>query len=204
MAFEPTTTLTYSLISAWEWALNENSGDEGYNDFLKTLNRERKEEYTEAQERGIVFEDAVNAMCNGYSVDTLRGEELECAIKIAEIVNGGIPQFSAKGYLTVDGHEFLLYGRLDYLKAGIIHDIKRTGKYEVGKYFPSFQHKLYLYLVPNARAFEYNVSDGKNVYKEVYSRDEVEPITPTIREFVRWLKSNNLWEVYLEKWQAKQ
>lgn len=201
---EPKTLLTYSLISAWQWALNEYSGDAGWLDFMRTLNREPKDEYTEAQERGIVFEDAINAMCAGYATDTLRGDELECAIKIASMVNGGISQYAASRDITVDGHEFVIYGKLDYLKGGVIHDIKRTGKYEVGKYFDSFQKNTYLYLVPTASEFRYDVCDGKNVYVETYRREEVGPIEPTIREFMNWLKRNNLWGTYLEKWESKR
>lgn len=198
------TLITYSLVSAWQWALNEHSGDTGYDDFLKTLNRIPKQDYSEAQMKGIAFEDAINHMTLGYPSESLYGEEYECARQLAEELKGGIQQYSASRDITVDGHEFVLYGKIDYLKAGVVHDIKRTGKYEVGKYFGSFQTQMYLKLVPSAYAFEYDVCDGKNIYKERYSREDILPIEPTIREFMNWLKKNDLWETYLTKWESKR
>lgn len=198
------TLLTYSLISAWLWALNEHSGEQGYEDFLHTLNRIPKYDYTDAQMKGIEFEDAINHMVLGVPSTVLYGDEYRCAMEIAEIVKGGSSQYSASKEVDVDGHTFLLYGKIDYLKAGVVHDIKRTGKYEVGKYFGSFQTQIYLELVPNARYFEYDISDGKNVYKERYSREDTAPIEPTIRGFMNWLKQNDLWETYLTKWESKE
>ena len=89
------TLLTYSLISAWEWALNERSGDKGFEDFLNTLNRVERTDYTEAQLKGIAFEDAVWRMANGYPEEQLYGAEYDCAVQIAETVSGGIYQYSA-------------------------------------------------------------------------------------------------------------
>ena len=200
---EPKTLLTYSLVSAWQWALNEYSGDTGFEDFMNTLNRVEKTSYTESQLKGIAFEDAVWRMANGIPEDGIYGAEYECAKQLAEVVKGGMYQYSANTEVDVDGHTFILYGKIDFLKAGVIHDIKRTSKYEVGKYYGSFQTNIYFKLVPNAYAFEYDVCDGKNVFKEIYSREETPPVEPTIRDFMNWLKANGLWETYLEKWKSK-
>ena len=75
---EPKTLLTYSLISAWQWALNERSGESGYSDFLRTLNREPKTDYTESQIKGIEFENAVYNIVSGMPVDNVYGDEYDC------------------------------------------------------------------------------------------------------------------------------
>ena len=87
----------------------------------------------------------------------------------------GRAQFQVAAYRDkrIDGVPFLLYGRLDALKAGTIYDTKFVRRYEAGKYVSSPQHPMYFDCVPEASRFVYVVSDGKFVYQEEYRRGEV-------------------------------
>lgn len=116
--------------------------------------------------------------------------------KIAEIVTGGVQQVELKKKVTIDGTEFLLVGYADYIKEGVIYDIKTTKSYDVGKYFDSLQHAVYMYICQDAYKFEYLISDGKDVYREKYDRKCVERVEREIREFVRFLKNADLWELF--------
>lgn len=122
---------------------------------------------------------------------------------MAVIVSGGCLQYKAKREIEVSGITFLLYGRLDALKSGVIYDIKFSGSYDKGKYVTSTQHPTYLELIPQANEFTYLVSNGSSVWKETYRRDEVSDIREIISDFVSWLKANDLWGVYKEHWEAK-
>jgi hypothetical protein len=44
------------------------------------------------------------------------------------------------------------------------------------------------------------VSDGKDVYKESYTREETASIDEVITHFVNFLRSENLLATYFEKW----
>ena len=77
---------------------------------------------------------------------------------------------------------------MDVLKAGIIYDIKRSDTYEVGKYIDSPQHPMYMACVSQAKEFVYLISDGKEVYQERYTRDDIEPITEIIKDFFAFLR----------------
>ena len=66
---------------------------------------------------------------------------------------------------------------------------------------------MYLALVPEARLFEYIISDGKYVYREKYPRDllgdGIEPIEDTINNFMSFLDRQNLLQTYTENWEVK-
>ena len=113
----------------------------------------------------------------------------------------------AQRELVVGGMTFLLYGILDVLLAGIIYDVKFRNKSLAsediyGKYLDSAQHPAYFYLVPEASEFQYIVSDGEDVYVEVYRRDETPHISEIITQFVVWLNNAGLMERYKQHWEA--
>lgn len=154
-------------------------------EFLAYLNKEPRPT-TEAQQRGIDFEEA-----------TYRGET-----PASPYVEGGAWQIA--GSKPIDaGLPFLLYGRLDCLKGGIIYDIKRVSRYYPGKYLNSAQHPAYLALFPEAREFDYLAFDGNRLHIERYPREDVKPIDGLLRDFALFLKSERLLGVYQEKWRAR-
>jgi hypothetical protein len=143
----------------------EQAEQKAYQDWLNCLNKV-KTPTTEAQQRGIDFEDAVRDLSNGLGTDLIDGDELSTAEAIASIVEGGMWQ----EVLKKETDNYLLYGRADVIKQDTIYDIKRVSSYDIGKYGKSIQHLLYMECA-GLDKFDYLISDGKSVYKETYTRD---------------------------------
>lgn len=197
--------ITPSLLNAWQyiWLCVENVKEaesdtisledkisnkqkEALETFLKTLKREPTEtnQYMQA---GIDFEE----------------ECYEGTTCVSPIIEGGAFQIVGRKNIKVDNTNFLMYGRLDVLKGGVIYDIKKVIKYAPGKYVHSYQHDFYLELFPRAKYFTYLAFDGVNLHTETYYRKEKEPIHAVISNFMNWLKENDLWQTYIEKWRTK-
>ena len=198
--------MTHSLLSSWLYAMKSSpyedltSERDAYGDFLKTLRREPTET-TQAMQNGIDFENMVTDIVNGVEVDSDE-KWYDAACKVAKIVSGGQLQYKAKKQIVISGIPILLYGRLDVLKAGEIIDIKFSSGYERGKYFDSTQHPVYLELIPEAYQFTYLITNGSDVWKETYRREETHSMIPTIEYFLAYLKDSGLWEEYAKHWEA--
>lgn len=156
-------------------------------DFINALNRV-KTEPTEAMLKGIQFE---NECYDGKTC-------------ISPIIENGCFQIVGTKRVEVDGMNFLMYGRLDVLKAGEIIDIKRVKKYFPQKYIGSFQHGFYLDLFKKAKRFRYLIcDDNEKIHEEIYYRNQYIPTVTVIRWFIKWLKENDLFEIYKEKWRSE-
>lgn len=190
--------ITQSLLSAWSWSYKMESG---YDDFLKTLRNERGPQ-TKQMLDGIRFENVLNAVLNGAEIEPTH-EWYKPICELYGTLRGAAQQVRLSKDITVDGINFVMYGVLDYLKAGVIYDTKFSKTYNVGKYRESPQHLLYLALVPNAYEFQYKVCDGQWVYTETYRPDEVEPPERIIKQFMDFLDRQNLVETYYENWKSK-
>ena len=201
--------MTHSLLSSWLYAMKGNPYEDSttekdsFAEFMTTLRREPTPT-TEAMQNGIDFEVLVTAIVNNDFDAMQRYDDkwLDAANVIADVVSGGVLQYRAKKEVVVSGITFLLYGRLDCLKAGVVYDIKFSKSYEKGKYVDSTQHPAYLELIPLANQFTYLVSNGSMVWRETYRRDETPAIEPIIADFVSWLEANELLDLYKEKWVA--
>lgn len=191
--------ITQTLLSAWLYSFKT---DDGYADFLKTLNREKKQP-TEKMLDGVRFESCINNVLDGAKID----ESHEWYGVVTELSNylwRSQKQVVLFEEIKVEDQVFLLHGVLDFLRAGVIFDTKFSTTYHLNKYLNSPQHSLYLRLVPEARRFEYLISDGKYIYKEVYPREIVPPIDNYIKNFMKFIKQHGLWEVYVEKWRVNE
>lgn len=155
-------------------------------DFLRTLNREPIEPNF-FMKQGIEFED-----------ECYKGHTC-----VSPIIKGGAYQIVGTKDVTIDGINFVMYGRLDVLKGGIIYDIKRVMKYAPQKYLKSYQHGFYLELFENAYEFKYLVYDGKDLHTETYYRDQCVSMKEVISMFIKWLRDNKLLDIYLDKWVSK-
>lgn len=200
--------MTHSLLSSWLYAMKDSpfedvtSERDAFGEFLQVLRRELTPT-TEAMQKGIDFEDLVTAIVRDDAEGMRRNPDwYDAANQIAQIVRGGSLQHRARKVMEISGMMFVIYGRLDALKAGTIYDVKFSGSYDRGKYFDSTQHPMYFELVPEANDFVYLISNGKEVYREHYRRDEAADITVTIGSFVSWLTANGLLETYKQHWQA--
>lgn len=193
--------ITKTLLDSWMWSFKR---DDGWEDFLSTLNRERKPP-TKAMLDGTRFENVLNNVLLGEQIP----EDHEWKFPIDEM---SIELWRSRQQVTVfrevevDGQAFLLHGVLDYLRAGRVWDCKYTKNYHLNKYHWSntSQTSMYLTLVPEAYVFTYIISDGRWVYRERYPRDIVPPVENYIKNFMKFLKQHGLWEVYAEKWSVSE
>ena len=210
--------MTHSLLSSWLYAMRDNPYSDAeterdpMEDFMLTLRREPTPQ-TDAIKAGIDFEHMVMNLCDG--IPTMRFEGgaepvviadcpwYDAAAKVADVVRGGSFQHRAKKEINVGGVKYLLYGRLDALKAGVIYDIKFSSHYERGKFEASTQHPVYMELLPEARTFTYLVSNGRDVWRETYRRDETRSVYPIIADFAMWLEARELTDLYRKHWLAQ-
>jgi hypothetical protein len=194
--------LTQSLLSAWLWSYKLETG---YEDFLKTLRREPIQQ-NKAMLEGIRFENCLNAVLNGAEIEPTH-EWYKPIMELYPTLYGSQQQASPSCEMVIDGVRFVLYGKLDYLKAGIIYDTKYSPRYpskgNVNNYIDSPQHPMYFALVPEAREFQYKICDGTYIYTETYRPDEVEPIERTIKHFMDFLDKQDLIKTYYEFWKSK-
>lgn len=190
--------ITQSLISSWQYGMIL---ENGYEDFLTTLQREKKQP-TKLMLEGRRFESVINAVCNGAEI-TEDHEWYKPVTEIVEIVKDAQQQVRLYRDIQVGGVSFLVNGVIDYLLAGQIFDAKYSLSYRVGKYLTSPQTSFYFYLIPEARTFTYLVSEGKYLYTETYRPDDVEPVERTIKQFMAFLDRMNLTETYKNNWRSK-
>ena len=185
--------ITPSLLNSWKYVISLENEYGNLEDFKKVLSREPFES-NEAIELGFKFEDFM--------------------IKNYEPTKNGCYQVKLSKNITTNTGEYVLECRLDCLKAGTIFDYKYTGSYDVGKFYGSYQTLIYFELCEEANEFEYlicnNYKEGKmlqelNLYKESYSRDSVKDIDikQDIDNFMSWIKTNELYDLYCEKWESK-
>ena len=188
--------LTQSLLSSWQYVMKNGRMEE----FRSVLRRKARPQ-TKAMLDGIRFESLVQSVCEGQELD--RGHEWYKPVRqIAGIVRGGQYQLKASREVTVNGVCFVCFGVLDFLKAGVIYDTKFSKTYKVGKYLDSPQHPMYFYLCPEVREFQYLVSDGTWLYREVYRPDEVQPIDKTIGTFMDWLDRTDNVRLFCDNWRS--
>lgn len=200
--------ITHSLLSSWLYAIKDDPREDAtterdkYAEFMNALNR-LPSPPNKAMQDGIDFENLVTQISDSPSLFERYAEKprwYDAAREIAGIVRGGQFQFKARKPVNVGGMEFVLFGKLDVLKAGSIYDIKFSKSYDRGKYYGSTQHPMYLELVPEALDFTYLVSNGTDIWSETYTREETRSIFPIIADFTDWLRYQSLFPVYAEKW----
>lgn len=157
-------------------------------EFISLLNREPTPD-NEYMKRGREYEEKV---CNGLDDE------------FSPIVEKGAFQVTLTKKVIINNTPILLYGVLDVLKAGRIMDIKRVVKYSSGKYKNSHQHSMYLYLAPESYDFTYLICDDKgNHYYENYERQNCEDILVVVSQFIDYLKSNDLYDTFIQNWASK-
>lgn len=189
--------VTQSLLSSWLYVFKK---DDGYDSFLKTLNRE-KIQPTQAMLDGTRYENCLNNILKGEPLP-MDHEWHDPLLEMSVELQGAQQQVVLFKDTVVDGQPILLHGVLDYLRESHIWDCKFSKTYHLNKYLGSPQTAMYLALVPEAFDFTYIISDGKYVYREKYPREIVPPIEPTIKQFIEFLKKHDLYHIFEEKWRV--
>jgi len=131
-------------------------------------------------------------------------EYSRCVDELASFLKGGVWQIALSKTETINGIEFVKYGRVDVIKYGII-DVKFSQTFESGKYLGKAQTKMYLDLAPKAPWMQYTVCDGKVIYYgDKFLREDVAPINQDIGNFWNWLQNDKeLLFLYLNNWESK-
>lgn len=193
--------ITPTLLNSWLRYLNASEEDSkaAKQHFLSNLYKIPTKP-TNVMYRGINFEKIVRQVSEGKAQS-----DNPVVNNIADIVKNGLWQVTVSKTITINDFEILLYGKCDVIKENTIYDIKTTGKYIAGRYSDSIQHDIYLFCTGLPR-FEYLVSDGLRLYIEEYNLNEFTEsiIQERIKGFLNWLDSNELLNVYLEKWKTKK
>lgn len=201
--------ITQSLISSWMYIFNCADGyeEDALASFLDTLKR-IPSETTEAMQNGIDFERNVYKVASGQAPEPEFEAWIPGIEKVAARITRAAVQVRLSRSLKIGDDEFLIYGILDALKAGVISDVKfknkKFGSLELaGDYLDSPQHPFYFYICPEAYEFNYLVSDGEDLYVETYHPNECRTAEEIIREFLSWLSANGYTNIYKEHWSAK-
>ena len=195
----PKVRVTKSLLDGWLWSYKR---DSGWEDFIKTLNREPLQP-TKAMLDGTRYENVLNNVLDGVPIAPDH-EWYKPITEMTQELSGAQQQVNlfADTGIEYGGYKILLHGVLDYLVRGHIYDCKFSKTYHLNKYFweDTTQTALYLALVPEAMDFTYIISDGKYVYRERYPREIVPPIENTVIQFCKFLERQNLINTFFEKW----
>ena len=201
---QPYYRVTATLLNSWanifnceDYVHDKEDDDVSYEDKVTQAMEKAKQEFVdmlnripipdnEHMKRGREFEDKV---CKGLDEE------------FSPIVENGAFQVLATKKVIVSGEPILLYGVLDVLKAGRIMDIKSVVRYKCPKYKKSHQHSMYLELFPTTYDFTYLIRAENGIsYYENYIRENTENIYDVIRDFISYLKANNLFEIFTQKW----
>lgn len=196
----PKVRVTKSLLDSWLYSFRK---EDGYEDFLRTLNRE-KTPPTQAMLDGTAYENMLNNILNGEPLYQ-DNEYYNVLCEMACELQGSAQQVVLFKDTEVDGVPTLLHGVLDYLIASHIYDCKFSKTYHLNKYLWEYtaQTGMYLALVPEAVDFTYIITDGKYVYRERYPREIVPPVEDTIKQFYKFLRQHDLWDTFFEKWRVR-
>jgi len=196
--------LTASLLNSWLRATDPEAVGNEYEDFLAVLGREQRPTSAAAQQ-GIDFENAVSivAATGELSKGDCADRDFNAVYAFGQRCRDAAYQVRAEKEMEIGGLPIVLVGVADFLKAGIITDIKRVLRYEYGKYQGSAQHPMYFELFPEAVRFDYLIYDGAYCYIEQYRRGEYRPIQETAGAFLRYLKDAELLDEYMTKWEEK-
>lgn len=199
--------ITQSLLSSWNYIFDcyEGGEEDARASFIKSLHKEPIAPTPEMQ-NGINFETE----CYRAAVSNVppRYEWRKGVNAVASRLRGAQIQVRVSREIAVDGSVYVIHGVLDALKAGVIYDVKYKNKSFgsldlAGAYRESPQHPFYFYLVPEAYEFIYLVSDGEELYTEIYHPNECCSAAELIRNFIRWLSSEGLLDDYHKYWRAK-
>lgn len=197
--------ITPSLLNAWAFIeqsveyVRESENDViSYEDKCDDARKKAFDDFLLVLKREPVPTNQYMQLGNEFEADTYAGKTC-----FSEIVEGGAFQIVGKKYETINGINFLLYGRLDCLKGGVIYDIKRVQRWKLAKYKKSHQHPFYMHLFSDCSEFQYLIFDGEKGHIEKYDRAECSDIKLVIGDFIEWLENNNLLDIYLQNWRTK-
>lgn len=189
-----------------------------YQEMINKINRVPFE--SDAADKGTAFNEIVDCLIENRKSDFVSIERiidrnsnvtgLKAVIKkkvfdfdirlcreFANYYKGALTQQRVEAILPTQYGDALLYGFIDELMPTSVHDIKTTSKYSAYKFRNHWQHFVYPYcLLKNGNdihTFEYNVTDFKKTYTEVYTFKEdrdIPILTSHVENFIEFLLDN--------------
>lgn len=156
-------------------------------DLLDYLNRVPKEISPEMQD-GIDFENLVCRIADGTQTEEdCQNSKFESASRVAQKVKGAFRQVHLT--MSLDGH--ILHGYADFIKEDTIIDTKFSKSYDIGKYWKSIQHLIYLH-ASEVENFDYLISNGRTEFLESYTKTDntLNLLRGRVLQMVAWLESN--------------
>jgi hypothetical protein len=192
--------ISASLLNSWIYYKNDPC-TKNFDSFVESLRGEFKGNVW--TERGNIYESEVFQGKHG---------------KVSKLVESLPKQVWCNRYIDVDGLRIKISGKMDVVDHNkkVIYDIKRTTKFSKDKYDDSMQHVLYFFLNPiEYREFYYIVAydneDSENgidvgIIRKTRpdEKDLEKTVINTIKEFFKFLKERDLWEIYKEKQQTRK
>lgn len=143
--------------------------DGKHDDGLHILEVDDKKNIVSISEREILVDE------QGNQTELIKGARsfsLSVAREFAEYYEGALKQYFTKGVLDTCYGDVELYGFIDYLLPFSIHDLKTTKSYSAGSYKNHWQHIVYPFTLNqngiHVAQFEYNVTNYKETFSEVY------------------------------------
>lgn len=201
MSHKPVLSIYPTLLDSFHWVKKMNYREDKVQELLDKINRIKPSEFPEAALKGIQFEDCVNKLLNGETLQELDDDyvtknfsfnkqlvnkvaaKLKNAKKQQEYIQANVP--TPIGLVKV-------YGFIDYTYDDFFIDLKTGSKYEIGKFKDNSQHKCYPFLAKllgrKQSGLKYYVTDFRNTFLEQYT------LTPEMEdEFVSDIVTFNYW-----------
>lgn len=195
---------------------------EQFESLINRINRvPMKWEDSGAADKGTAFNEAVDCLIanrksekmvlkSNVETNTITADynnrtfifPVSLVLEFAEYFKGGISQVYTESVLPTKYGNILLYGYIDELSSLVIHDIKTTGKYKVGKFRNSWQHVVYPFCLNQqgnpVNDFEYNVAllgSGNNysTFTEYYRYNpekDINRLQLIVEAFIDFLELN--------------
>lgn len=177
-----------TLINTFSLYLHETKNVEGelyvsFDEMIDRINRVYKPP-TEAQQRGVSFEDAL-----------LKGEGEEAfPAPILARMRAQLPnRFKTQFYTSVVVRDVELYGFVDIVAGNRAIDIKTTSSYQPDKFLHNHQNLYLLGLKRwNIKQLDYLITDFQEVYTETYDYNTYDfgPLLNELFQFVDFLEAN--------------
>jgi hypothetical protein len=210
--------ITPSLFNSFQW-LQKCKGEAketAYQQLVNMLTRVYPDTMPHAIKRGIDFENAVYTMLskieNKNDIEKINSSDL--FKQVLYECYGGVFQHKSKSFLTIDGKEYCLYGKLDVFfpnnKPPKIIDIKTTKFKKSTNYCDTMQHKIYCYN-EKVKHFDYlvvmmnNKDELVKIQQEHYEVESFDDLKKDIEENIKYLMNyfemdSDLMRVYKDKY----
>jgi len=142
--------------------------EKAHKSLCELLGRVYPDELPEPAQRGIDFENTIfNMIRSNRDIDKVEcSEYFKIFIKACK---GGKFQKKVKAFLTIDGDEYCIYGKIDVAFPNKIIDIKTTGKWtrwSEENYYKQVQHHFYCW-IERIKEFEYMIAIFNDKEKRV-------------------------------------